>query len=469
MTENLLLMAYPYDDQVLTAFKWATGYVMPDDYTGAATLTQISSSVDSTGFQIIYRCQGCLSWSQDGISGSASTSSGLMILGWALASETPGNGACPNQVTLVQHDSQNIFGASLDSHAANSAYSSWAASATKTVTGDCTSTTTGPTSTAATTTTSLPAATAIPVPTGVSYDYIVVGAGAGGIPMADKLSQAGHSVLLIERGPPSSGRWGGSMKPAWLDGTNLTRFDVPGLCNEIWVDSAGIACPDIDVMAGCVLGGGTAINAGLWWKPNPIDWDYVFPPGWQSSDMVAATNRVFDLIPGTTTPSTDGQLYYQQGFNIISGGLAASGWAFEDLNSVPSLKNHTYGHGPFMFAHGERGGPMATYLVDAMSRSNFHWWNNTQVNRVVRSSGHVTGLEVQPFEGIGYEGTVNVTSVTGRVILSAGTFGSARILMRSKDRERPLLWPAADLIRWYWSAGPAGGCEELHGRPYNDF
>ena len=56
------------------------------------------------------------------------------------------------------------------------------------------------------------------------------------------------------------------MKPDWLDGTNLTRFDVPGLCNEIWVDSNGIACTDTDQMAGCVLGGGTAVNAGLWWK-----------------------------------------------------------------------------------------------------------------------------------------------------------------------------------------------------------
>ena len=56
------------------------------------------------------------------------------------------------------------------------------------------------------------------------------------------------------------------MKPSWLTGTNLTRFDVPGLCNQIWVDSGGIACTDMDQMAGCVLGGGTAVNAGLWWK-----------------------------------------------------------------------------------------------------------------------------------------------------------------------------------------------------------
>lgn len=107
--------------------------------------------------------------------------------------------------------------------------------------------------------------TGVPVPN-TAYDYIIVGSGAGGIPLADKLSEAGHKVLLIEKGPPSSGRWGGKRGPTWLADTNLTRFDVPGLCNEIWHDSAGIACRDTDQMAGCVLGGGTAINAALWWK-----------------------------------------------------------------------------------------------------------------------------------------------------------------------------------------------------------
>jgi cellobiose dehydrogenase (acceptor) len=83
-----------------------------------------------------------------------------------------------------------------------------------------------------------------------TYDYIVIGSGAGGIPVADRLSEAGHSVLLIEKGPPSSGRWNGTMKPTWLEGTNLTRFDVPGLFNQIWADPTGVACDDLDVMAG---------------------------------------------------------------------------------------------------------------------------------------------------------------------------------------------------------------------------
>ncbi len=148
--------------------------------------------------------------------------------------------------------------------------------------------------------------------------------------------------------------------------------------------------------------------------------------------MKAATDRVFSRIPGTDTPSLDGIRYYQQGFDVLATGFKSSGWTELTANDEPNKKNHTYSHSPFMFSHGERGGPMATYLVSASNRSNFDLWMNTTVKRVIRTGGHITGVEVEAFGDGGYVGVVNVTAVSGRVILSAGTFGSAKILMRSE-------------------------------------
>ncbi|KAL7627298.1 hypothetical protein AAE478_001487 [Parahypoxylon ruwenzoriense] len=429
MTNSLLLMAWPYEDQILTSFRFASGYTTPDIYTGDAKLTQISSAISETHYTLIFRCQNCFAWDHGGASGSASTSAGSLVLGWASSLRALSNAACPADITMDFHNNgQSIWGATLDQNAANPSYIEWASQATATVTGSCEGST--PTTSSSSVPSATPTATGIPVPTG-TYDYIVVGAGAGGIPIADKLSEAGKSVLLIEKGPPSSGRWGGTLKPEWLEGTNLTRFDVPGLCNEIWVNSAGIACTDTDQMAGCVLGGGTAINAGLWWKPYMLDWDYNFPDGWKSADMASATKRVFSRIPGTDAPSVDGKRYYQQGFEVLASGLRSAGWTEVTANDVPNQKNHTFSHSPFMFSGGERGGPMSTYLVSASGRKNFHVWMNTAVKRVIRNGGHITGIEVEPFLDGGYTGIVNVTSITGRVILSAGTFGSAKILLRS--------------------------------------
>lgn len=148
--------------------------------------------------------------------------------------------------------------------------------------------------------------------------------------------------------------------------------------------------------------------------------------------MAAATSRVFSRIPGTDTPSKDGKRYLQQGFDVLSAGLASSGWTSVVANNVPDQKNHTYTHTPYMFSNGERGGPMATYLVTANARSNFKLWTGTAVKRVVRTGGHVTGVEVEAYRDGGYVGTVNLTPNSGRVILSAGTFGSAKLLLRSK-------------------------------------
>lgn len=258
MTNSLLIAAWPNEDTVYTSLRYATGYAMPDVYTGDAEITQISSTINATHFTLIFRCQNCLKWNQGGQTGGASTTNGALVLGWVQAFPSPGNPTCPEQITLEQHDNgMGIWGAVLDANAANPSYTAWAAKATKTVTGDCG----GPTETAV---------VGIPVPTGATFDYIVVGGGAGGIPMADKLSEAGKSVLLIEKGFASTGEHGGTLGPEWLQGTGLTRFDVPGLCNQIWVDSKGIACTDTDQMAGCVLGGGTAVNAGLWFKVSTL-------------------------------------------------------------------------------------------------------------------------------------------------------------------------------------------------------
>jgi cellobiose dehydrogenase (acceptor) len=318
----------------------------------------------------------------------------------------------------MQHDKlQGIFGISVDL-ARNAKYSDWVK--LPPVGG------TTPTSSAKPSSTPTPTGcVGSSVPSG-SYDYIVVGAGAGGIPVADKLSEAGKKVLLIEKGPPSLGRFGGTMGPDWLKGTGLTRFDVPGLCNQIWVDSAGVACTDTDQMAGCVLGGGTAVNAALWWKPNSIDWDYSFPNGWKASEMSAAVGRAFQRIVGTDTPSSDGKLYKQEGYDVLSGALAADGWANVKANDKPNEKQRTFSHTPYMYANGQRQGPLGTYLVTALARSNFKLWTNTAVRRVIRTGGKATGVEL---EG-GYCGNVTLNS-GGRVILSAGTFGSSKLLFRS--------------------------------------
>lgn len=147
--------------------------------------------------------------------------------------------------------------------------------------------------------------------------------------------------------------------------------------------------------------------------------------------MKGAVNKVFSRIPGSDVPSMDGQRYLQQGYEVIAGALEKANWTNLTANDQPDSKQKVFSFTPFMFSGGERGGPMATYLVSASARDNFNLWANTMVRRVIRTGGQVTGVEVEPVTEDGYRGIVNITPGTGRVILSAGTFGTPKILFRS--------------------------------------
>lgn len=128
----------------------------------------------------------------------------------------------------------------------------------------------------------------------------------------------------------------------------------------------------------------------------------------------------------------DKQLYLHQGYDVLTSGLSKSGWEYVVGNDSPDRKNRTFGHGQFMFSGGQRSGPLATYLASAAARRDvFSLWTDTAVDRIVRKGAHASGVEVSCSAGSGYSGTVNLTPGKGRVIVSAGAFGTPKLLFRS--------------------------------------
>lgn len=176
---------------------------------------------------------------------------------------------------------------------------------------------------------------------------------------------------------------------------------------------------------GCTIGGSSAINAGLYFQPPASDWDNFHPDGWKSSDVAAATQRLYERQPSVevTSPS-----------NVQSGYEAARKWLVDGagysevvFNDVPDQKEAVFGHTSYNYKNGQRGGPATTYLQSALQRPNFSLQSNVTVSRAVRTGSKATGVSAM-VDGV--ETTINLSS-TGRVVFSGGAVFSPALLMQS--------------------------------------
>lgn len=117
-------------------------------------------------------------------------------------------------------------------------------------------------------------------PDGNLFEYIVVGSGAGGGPLAANLARQGHSVLLLEAGEDMA-----SKLEYQVPSFHALASETPGLAWSYYVDhysdpaqaARDSKATDKGVLypRGGTLGGSTAVNAMITVLPHDSDWDAI--------------------------------------------------------------------------------------------------------------------------------------------------------------------------------------------------
>jgi choline dehydrogenase len=264
-------------------------------------------------------------------------------------------------------------------------------------------------------------------------DYVVAGAGSAGCVLAKRLADSGASVILIEAGGPDKTRL--VRKPGMI----AIFHNVPQLKKRLdWgyytVPQKHALDREIPQPRGRVLGGSGSINGMLFVRGNPKnfdDWAADGCPGWAFQDVLPSFKRLENWEDGETElRGKGGPIQVTRQKDLTPASLAF----IEALAETAGVKkNDDYNgetqEGASIFqenvANGLRYSSSVGYL-DSNRLPNLKILTKTFINKITIDNGRATGVEVQDKDG-----TVSTIRAGQEVILTAGAFGSAQLLMLS--------------------------------------
>ncbi|WP_299147057.1 GMC family oxidoreductase N-terminal domain-containing protein [uncultured Tateyamaria sp.] len=271
----------------------------------------------------------------------------------------------------------------------------------------------------------------------MKFDYVIVGGGSAGCVLASRLSEdAAISVCLIEAG--GSGRDIFIRAPALVAGMISGRPKInnwafhtepqPGLNGRRGFQPRGKA-----------LGGSSAINAMLYVRGHPADYDEwadLGATGWDWDSVLPwfrhaeGNARRADALHGSDGPLQVGD---QSEPRAISHAFVEAGAQTQipinaDFNGpdqegvgLYQVTQHHKGD-----AKGERCSAASAYLPDAVrARANLTVLIRATAQRVEIEDGRAVGVRIK------HEGGVKLVQAAREVVLSAGAFGSPQLLLLS--------------------------------------
>jgi choline dehydrogenase len=262
-----------------------------------------------------------------------------------------------------------------------------------------------------------------------TFDYIVVGAGSAGCVLANRLSTAGATVLLLEAGG-SDDHVLLHMPLGFLKAFRNPRFGW-GYWSEPQPSLQGRKLP---VPRGRLLGGTSNLNGMFYMRGHRLDfdtWRDLGCEGWGYEDVLPYFRRMETSWRGenryhgadgplSVVPVDTRKLLHEP----LMATAAAAGFATTD--DIHGDVQEGFARGEVTITRkGRRASTSQAYLYPVWHRPNLTVRSNALTTRVVIENGRAKGVEYT------HEGRALRADAEHEIILCGGTYNSPQLLMLS--------------------------------------
>jgi choline dehydrogenase len=261
------------------------------------------------------------------------------------------------------------------------------------------------------------------------FDYLIVGAGSAGCVLAERLSADGRTRVLVLEAGGSDRRFFVQMP---LGYGKCFHDPAVNWCYRTEPDP-GLGGQADYWPRGKVVGGSSAINAMVWVRGHPQDyedWRAAGNPGWGWAEAREAFRAIEDNEDGGSDwRGAGGPLFIGSnrtpGHALVEPFLRpakASGWKRNaDFNGADQEGVGIY---QLTIRGGRRNSAARAFLHPALRRGNVALRTGAQVTRILFDGRRATGVEYR------WKGRT-CTARAGEVIVSGGAINSPQLLMLS--------------------------------------
>lgn len=261
------------------------------------------------------------------------------------------------------------------------------------------------------------------------WDYVIVGAGAAGCVLANRLSTSGrHRVLVLEAGGSDSRLW--IKVPA---GFTRTLFDRSIGWGYVNAPGPGVANRAIPCPRGRVIGGSSSINGHLYVRGQAqdyADWVALGAQGWGWEDVIEYFRRSETRLGG------DPRVRGQEGPLQVNDPRLKHSLCETYLETMDALghgRNGDYNSGDqegcgyyqYLMKNGRRWSAADAYLRPALSRPNLLLRQGAQATRIMFEGRRAVGVEYRQGD------STQVARAGAEVLVAAGSINSPHLLQLS--------------------------------------